>query len=314
MPEEELGRTKASTLLPYFEKLPSGELVNSQGLVLRYRYSSPPEAKKALVILPGRTEPAMKYAELIRDLEAQGIRAFVLDHQGQGSSQRSLSDPDKGHVADFADYVRDVKLWMDTVVLPATGGQELYLLGHSMGGLIGTYYVRDNPKVFRKMVLSTPLFELAAEPVGETVARGIFWILKTLGKGEDYILGRGPYVPQEDTYSENFVTHSRARFDMNKLIYTKRRETALGGPTVNWGLEIIDRSREVLSFAEQIKLPVLLLQAGLDRYVKPERQNEFCKLARDCRISTYPEAYHEILNETDRIRSRALAELLAFLR
>ena len=41
-----------------------------------------------LVISPGQGEPALKYAELVYDLKDTGYDIFVIDHRGQGASDR----------------------------------------------------------------------------------------------------------------------------------------------------------------------------------------------------------------------------------
>ena len=313
LPEGELPSKLSTTVFPFFESLHQGTLTNSQGMTLCYSHSDPEAFEKFLVILPGRTEPSKKYAETIFDLHHKGIGVFILDHQGQGCSGRLLPDSHKRHVVKFEDFVTDLSQWMDTVVLPKTKGKRLYLLGHSMGALIGTYYLNQRPMIFRKAVLSTPLYELNTGPYPEWLAKTILRSFKLLGRGEDYILGKGPYSPAADILRSYQVTHSPARFEISKEIYRRWKENVMGGPTVNWTLEITHKSQAVPALAKNITSPVLLLQAGEDIYVKPDRQNEFCELAPNCRLSKFPGAYHEVLNESDTIRDKAMAELLEFI-
>ncbi|HXH31337.1 MAG TPA: alpha/beta fold hydrolase [Bacteriovoracaceae bacterium] len=313
LPEKDLAAELDRTIFPFYQGLVSGTIRNTQGVKLRYSHSTPGAYQKFLVILPGRTEPAKKYAETIFDLHLRGIGVFILDHQGQGASGRLLEDLDKGHVVDFRDFVADLRQWMNEVVLPASKGKELYLLGHSMGALIGTHYLSGHPDVFAKAVLCAPLFQLTTGLYGETIAKAILRIMRALGKENDYILGKGPYLAQEDTFLGNRVTHSLARFETSKVIYARWKENVMGGPTNSWGYQIIDKSQEVPSLAPKITIPILLMQAGQDHYVEPGRQEEFCRKAPDCRVSIYPQAYHEIFNETDGMRDRALRELMEFI-
>ena len=74
---------------PFLSTMQDGYL-QSNGLRLHYKTALNPEAPYCLVILPGRSEPAEKYAEFIYDLKTSVVgnylNFFVLDHRGQGSS------------------------------------------------------------------------------------------------------------------------------------------------------------------------------------------------------------------------------------
>ena len=143
-------------VVPHFQSMTTGTLINESGLTLRYRTLIKSGATKSLVILPGRAEPAAKYAEIIYDLDQADLNIFILDHQGQGESDRLISDRQKGFVRDFDDYVRDLDLFMQTIVLPTAEGSELLLLAHSMGGAIGVRYLSQHPGNFKRKARHDP--------------------------------------------------------------------------------------------------------------------------------------------------------------
>lgn len=312
LPEASLPELWKTEVLPAFKKMQSGQLTNHQGLKLKYYYSYHPSRTKNLVIVPGRTEPAIKYAELIYDLSSSKLNIFILDHQGQGESQRLLKDSHKGHVLYFSDYIRDFSLFIDEVVLPRTNS-ELYLLAHSMGAAISVHFMKENPTLFKKAVLSSPMMELNTEPYTETVARYFFSLLVLAQRGTHYAPDRGPYVPDEDTFQNNEVTHSLARFEISKFLFTDQPKLALGGPTNRWVNQSLKATKNIARLAPEIRTPILLFQSGLDLIVRPRRQEEFCQKHNNCRFKLFPQAHHEILMEEDYIRNEALRDITLFL-
>ncbi len=294
-------------VLPFFDGLNASVLRNRQGLELAYFTQVKPANRKVLVVLPGRTEPARKYAEVLFDLRNEGYDLVVVDHQGQGDSERLLQDQEKGHVARFDDYVRDLEQLMNEVVRPLE--KDIYLLAHSMGGTIGTLYLKRHPGIIKKAVLAAPMLELDTTPYTEQVARLYAGLLVVLGKGSTYAPGQGPYV--YPPFEENRVTHSEVRYEVEPALIAQRPHLGVAGPTVRWVNQALKVTRRI--DRAKITTPVLLLQAGQELVVRNGRQNTLCRPS-FCRMIQFPEARHEILMEKDSIRDTALAEALAFLR
>ena len=75
------------------------------------------EVQESIVLVTGRTESYLKYQELAFDLYHQGYNVYIIDHRGQGLSQRLLKDNHKGYVKIFDDYAHDLKQFIDEVVI-----------------------------------------------------------------------------------------------------------------------------------------------------------------------------------------------------
>lgn len=301
------------TLLPFYQGLKSGELKNSQGLKLSYKYLVKSSNKFALVILPGQGEPALKYAEVIYDLRNSGHDLYILDHQGQGLSQRLLKDSQKGHVISFGDYVSDLDLFLRKVVQQHSVGKDLHLLAHSMGGAIGVLYLSENPGVFKKAILNAPMLKINTSPYPEKVARLLGTLLVKIGKGENYAPGKGPYRPSQDHFESNPFTSSLERHSVTKKMNEMFPDLVVGGPTSRWVDQSLKATKFILNKAKDIKIPLLLFQAGLDQIVRTPIQQSFCESAPQCIFVTFPNAQHEILMERDTDRDEALSEIAQFL-
>lgn len=313
LPEKGLDLEWKMTAYPYYISTPLESFKNQQGMTLYFRSFTHPAHEKVLVVLPGRSEPAVKYAELIYDLRLKGFDIHILDHQGQGESDRLLRDSHKGHVRSFKDYVADFSQWINEHVLPQSEGKELYLFAHSMGGAIAVNYLALHPGVFKKAVLSAPMMELNTKPYSENVATLFAGLLVKIGRGQHYAPDRGPYVAEKDVFAKNEVTHSEARFNISKFIFIEWPEIALGGPTSRWVKESLNATRSIDELGPLINTPVLLLQAGKDQIVKLPRQEKFCLKAKNCKLVHYPQSGHEIFMEKDEVRDQALKEMFSFI-
>ncbi len=118
----------------------------NDGYKVRYsRFGCAPGAKGAIVIAPGRTEPAYEYYETALDFIALGYGPiYAVDHRGQGLSPRLLTDPLKGHVDRFEDYIDDFTIVVDDIQkdlsVMGAGDAPLFFTSNSLGGAIGIGY------------------------------------------------------------------------------------------------------------------------------------------------------------------------------
>lgn len=291
-----------------------GTLSGRDGVPLRHvTFIARPEAA-AVVLAPGRTEPAEKYAEVIDDLLRLGYSAYVLDARGQGRSGRLLGadapptspERQKQHVLRFQDYVDDMKAFVDTVVRAAPH-RRLFGLGHSMGAAIFTRYAEVYPDDLDALVLCAPMHDV---PIG-------FWgrrfvdLQVLLGRGEHYVRGKGPYDPATEPFAGNPTTSSAARFRAKHALLTDPA-LKVGGPTYRWVQEVCRATRLMRAEAGRLTKPLLVLQASRDRVVVNAAQDEVVARAPRARKVVIHDALHELLLESDALRDGVLAHIAAF--
>lgn len=310
--EDSLKEALDAVILPYYNnQIVFGAFKGIGGLSLSYAKLEFSNEKGALIISSGRTESHVKYAELIYDLSQAGYSIYILDHRGQGFSTRLLDDPQKGYVEIFDDYVTDLKIFVDTIV-NSKYHLKRFVLAHSMGGTIATLYAQKHPHDFDGLILCAPMLQIDTGALPQAVVTLLANGLTALGRGEAYVPGRGGYDPDKP-FEGNDLTHSQTRYSMNKELISRHPEIALGGPTNRWLKEALKAGRRAGEEAMKIEIPVLLLQAGADRVVKPGGQDEFCGKAKNCVKVIMADANHEILMEADKTRDEALTHILNFL-
>jgi lysophospholipase len=314
--------TALTTLYPteiqtfWQQQVKTGLMTTPDGLQLAYAYVVPPQPKLALVLIQGRTEAYQKYHELYHDLAAQGVAVFSLDHRGQGLSPRELTDPHKGHITDFALYSKDQRQFIAEIVQAQTS-LPLDLLAHSMGGAVAVQLLAQEPTLFRRAVLTSPMIAPNAkvafsEQDGCYLAAAFEWTCPDCYAG----FVSQPY-PLEQAFADNILTSSTTRYQLFRDMFKQQPPLQLGGPTWSWLSQACDVAEQMPMLAQQIKTPVLILQSGAEQAVSNTAQQQFCQqLGPHCaegQVQHFPGAKHELLFESDKHRDLALQKILKFL-
>jgi len=297
---------------PYYESGEFGSFGGHADVRIAYVSYQVPSERGALVILPGKSESFLKYAELIYDLRGSGYSLYLMDHRGMGFSEALLGDdPGKVHVESFDDYVRDRGSCIDQVVDSRPHARRV-LLGHSMGGTVALLFLESHPEVFDGAILSVPMLQIITDPLPEWVAYAMSGVAARIGLGGRYCPWRGPWEP--GVFAENIFARSHARWSLwEEQLIPSRRLAGMGGPTQRWLHESMNAGRRARRDAGRVRVPVMLFQAGLDEVVRPEAQEHACRCMPDCELRLLPTARHEILVESDDIRDEAVGRILGFL-
>lgn len=298
-------------VFPFYDQGVSSTFTGIDGIEINY-HTIKRGMKTAIVIIPGRTEPTRKYAEVVWDLRYEKADFFLMDHRGQGYSGRMLTDSHKGYVEKFEHYIDDFDKFLQQQVLNQ-GYEKIYLIAHSMGGAIGLYHHILKGRTFDKIVAVAPMLEVETGSFSHTFTLNYLRFLTVMGLGENYVHGadRGSV---DFPFENNEVTHSEARFQMARDLERDNLFLVMGGATNHWVVEALAAGRKISRKKKKLKdVPILMLQAGKDTFVRSRRQNKVCKL-KNCRKVRFEDAKHEILMESDDIRNDAMREIIEFLR
>ena len=288
------------------EKKSSGYnfMTTSDNQRIRYGiwYSHNEKKRGSVILLNGRKEFMEKYAETIRELNQRGFNVYSLDWSGQGLSSRMLANRHKGFIKNYDSYINDLNLFVRKFVQP-DAATPWVILAHSMGGHIALRFIHDHPELIDKAVLVSPMIDISTTTLPGWFVRLIARVAIKTGLDHAYIIGSGDYTVEK--FKDNRLTSDPERFmDENQAI-TENPDLALGGVTYGW-LSATFESIDILTepdFAKKIFTPILIASAGCDRVVSIEAQKTICSLLPNCRFTEITGARHEILKETDAVRS-----------
>ena len=250
------------------------------------------DPKGAIVLSHGFTESVQKFTESIYYMLQKGYTVWGIDHRGHGRSFRHNSNPYVVHVEHFKDYVLDLQHLVQTRVKPETGARPVLLYCHSMGGCIGAWLIEDDPSLFSKAVLSSPMLGLSFSIPTPLLYAGASF----MGRGGRKVNPMKPVSSFIQEEFENSCDSSKCRFLYYRSKRLADRALQTTSPSIGWGKEAVKACARVTSFshASRISIPVLLLQAGNDTVVKNAAQDLFASRVKNCKLYNVPGMKHEL--------------------
>jgi lysophospholipase len=300
----------AATLLPAWGSDEDASFPGVAGAAVHYHIRRVANEKGAVLVIPGRTEPILKYIEVADDLARSGYSSFLLDLRGQGASARLLAQHDRGYVEFFNDYVDDLDTFVTTIVRREPH-PKLFVLAHSTGGAVTLLHVDRHPDTFAAVALTAPMIEIDTGAFPPAAAFTLSATDCSLTDGTDYAPGSGDFT-EETSLADSTVTHSPERWAWKVQLLHDNPPLRLGGVTYRWVCESLTATNHLAQIGHFSNTPTLLFQAGDDKVVKPGGQLHYCTDAARCQLRVVPGAYHEILQEPDPTRNQTLSETIAF--
>lgn len=269
----------------------NGTITGLGGLELFWQAWLPESLRAVVFLIHGFGEHSGRYNNVVETLVPEGIGIYALDHQGHGRSQGL-----QGHVDSFHDYVIDVRSFFTQAVLPAAGNLPVFVLGHSMGSIIAMNYVTEYSEGLKGYILSGTG---ASSPIsGGKVLQGITAFLSRMAPRARIKFPLPPEFISRDpevvaAYKADELVHSKISFRLARGMNT----SLTSGAKAIAGLD----------------LPVLI-QCGSEDESFAGQQELFDSLqSKDKTLKIYQGYKHEVYNELQADRQRALADLAAWL-
>lgn len=269
----------------------SGKFAGAGGLSHYFRYWCPETPAKAVVILVhGAGEHCGRYQNLAERFIARGYVVASYDQTGHGQSEGT-----PGHIDSFSDYLTALEEFHRQVMADFPE-LSLYLLGHSMGGLVACNYLLDHQNQFLGCVLSGPAVKTELEPgfFQMLIIRTLSALFPTAGALalDSAGVSRDPAVVED--------------YDKDPLVFHGKMSARKIDELFKYMVRIQQRAAE-------ITLPMLLLHGSEDSMASPSGS-----VFLDQRISSadktlhlYPGLYHEIFNEPE--QDEVFAKVLDWL-
>lgn len=255
-----------------------GFLTTYDGVQLyQQRWHAPVRPKAALVLIHGLGEHSGRYTNLVSALNARDIAIYSMDNRGHGRTPGQ-----RGFIKQWDDFREDVRSLIQLTAV-SEPGVPLFLMGHSLGGLIAFEYALRYPGGLRGLILSAP--GLSTEGISPVILKiSMFlskvWPTLSLPTGLDGVaISRNPEVVA--AYKSDVLVHS---------VTTPRLASE--------GVAAIDY---VLTHAPELKLPLLMLHGDADSIVPANATRSVFNTIplTNKRYISYPGSYHEPHNDLD---------------
>ena len=236
------------------------------------------EPRAVVLLVHGLGEHSSRYTHVAEHLTQRGFAVFTLDHYGHGKS-----DGHAGFVERFSVYLDGVAALLEKA-RSEHPRQPLFLLGHSMGGLIAATFLLDHQSAFRAAVLSGPAIKSDQAP--PAIVIGLIRLLSAVA----------PTVPliQLDASGVSRDQAVVAAYMKDPLVHHGKLSARLLS-------QMSAAMQDTVARAAAITLPIMLMHGEDDQLTSPAGSAELYEAvsSTDKQLKTYPGLYHEIFNEPE---------------
>lgn len=270
----------------------TGTIIGKGGCEIFIQKWLVPNPVASLVIAHGLGEHSGRYGNLINWLGGKRISIYALDHRGHGRSAGK-----RGHVAHFTDYVDDLSFFINGVI-DENPNIPVFLLGHSMGGVIAILYALRSQEKLAGLILSSPGLIPTVDAPKYKVAMASF-----LSK---YF----PSLLVSNELDANYISHDReavAAYLNDPLVHDRI--------STRWYMEFVKSAEECLNRAGEITIPLFVFHGTDDRLVDFAGSIQVFDAAssRDKTKLLLEGLYHETMNEVEYEREKVLSAVAKWI-
>ena len=244
-----------------------------------WKWEAEGSAKAVIVIIHGAMEHHGRYKWLSQMWRSSGYHVIMGDLPGQGMTTRAY----RGHIDSFSQYLDEVRGWIEAAYEYAL---PVFLLGHSMGGLVAIRMLQEEEPDLAGVILSSPCLGLVVQPpkVLSAVAAGLNIALPKLR------IDAG-LTPELVTRNKEIIEE-----DLNDSLYVTK-------VSVRWYRELLGAIKEAFEETPSFQdIPLLVMQGGDDKVVDKQAVRAWFNynLCSEKQFKEWPGLYHEIFNEPER--------------
>lgn len=260
---------------------------------LFYRDWITDDAKGTILLIHGTSEHSGRYEHVAEYLVSHGYNVVTGDLPGWGRSPGL-----KGHIESFQQYLDAVAAWLHMAMSKLPQDLPIFVMGHSLGGLVATRFVQDypHPEQISGCILTSPCLQLKMNVPAWKASLASFLdkVWPTLRLGNEIAPDHVTRDPQmQEQYKNDPLNFKKV--------------------SVRWFNEL---QREMVTARERVQkmnVPLLVLQAGSDCLIDPKGIEAFVGQVPHANrtFTAFPELYHEVLNEPE--REQVLQSLVEWL-
>ena len=236
------------------------------------------EPRAVLLIVHGLAEHSGRYGNVVNHFVPLGYAVYGIDHFGHGKSVGR-----RVYVNRFNDYTNTLKVYFD-MIREWQPDKPIFLVGHSMGGLIGAVYLLDHQSELAGAVLSGPAVKIPNHVTPAMLVLGK--ILSALIPRFGLLALEADGVCRDPAVVQAYVS--------DPLVHR-------GKATARLAAEMLKAMQTISGQAARITLPILIVQGSADRLVNPAGARMLYNMvsSADKEIRIYDGFYHEVFNEPE---------------
>jgi len=244
-----------------------------------------------VVLLHGFGDHCSRYEWVMRKFREADINVFTYDQRGHGRSPGK-----RAYIQRFEDFLDDFDAFLEHIK-PDIANAPVFLMGHSMGGMVLARYAQTRDIQARGLVFSSPFLAFTEETPKFLLALGPY-IAKVLpglpvGSVDNAGLSRDPAIKE--------------LADQDPLAFH-------GKVAAQTGAEFYRMVQVIESDMERISSPMLVIHGACDRVVSPLGSETLHEKAssKDKTLRIFDGGYHELYNDLD--KEQFMAEVITWIK
>lgn len=260
------------------------------GIELCYKSEIPKNPKAIILIVHGFAEHMGRYNYVVDKLVSNNYGVYRFDLRGHGKSKSPL-----GHLDKFNDFVSDTDQMIDLISSENTA-VPIFIIGHSMGGLITALYGIEHPEKLKGQIFSGAALNTLPS------SKGLNGYLIKMGAS---IL---PNIKIKNPINEDLCTVKQVYQDyINDPLILKKASFKFYYEFLVTGIEKLQKDIGLYN------LPCLLTHGESDNISPTKNSMDFYNgiSSKDKDYKIYKGLYHEILNELE--KDQVLEDMIQWL-
>ncbi|PJZ69670.1 lysophospholipase [Leptospira perolatii] len=254
-----------------------------------------PGAHRVIVVQHGFGEHSGRYSNILDYFKDSDVNFYAMDLRGHGKSEgkRGHADSFDLYVDDLAHFIREVR--------KREHKEKIFLVGHSMGGVVSIRYALEgiNQDYLYALVTTAAALKIPTNPF-QKFQISLAGFLRKLSPATTLdanlnlsLLSRDQEVVK--AYAEDPLVHGKISLSM--------------------GYELFQQGKIANKKAGILRTPILILHGQKDGISDPSGSLEFYNhlIYKNKRMKTYPGCFHELMNELSPDKELVLKDIKDFI-
>ena len=266
-------------------------LISDRNTGILYRKWIAEGSKACVILVHGLGSHSARWESLGDFLEWNGISSYAIELEGFGETKGP-----RGHVDSMKVYLDSVRA-LRGIIEKENPGNNVFLLGESMGGLIAWALSVGYPHLFRGLIAISPAF----------TSRLKFSLLDYLRIA--LLLIVNPKKKIDMPFNSRMCTRDGM---IRRILDADDREYRVASAKLLYNLGVA-QLKCALSLKKRLKIPALFLSAGKDFLVDPNATSRVYKqlTCPDKKLIKYPKMFHAL--SIDLGKEKVFSDILKWL-